>query len=95
MNSRQCDRAFTRVEVVVVLAVGGLLTGLLVPAVQSAREEARRMSCANNLKQVGLAVHNYHDTFKRLPSGWLAAHPDDPSGADSWAWSMMIDPYLE
>ena len=87
----KATRAFTLVELLVVIAIIGVLVGLLLPAVQAAREAARRMQCSNNLKQLGLGLHNYHDANKRFaPAGTGADHPLPRSG-----WQVRILPYME
>lgn len=78
VNSRK-NRGFTLVELLVVIAIIGVLVGLLLPAVQAAREAARRMSCSNNFKQIGLGIHNYHAAYKQLPTHGSGTQPTPPA----------------
>lgn len=82
-------KAFTLVELLVVIAIIGVLVGLLLPAVQAAREAARRMQCSNNLKQLGLAMHNYHDTYVKFPTGGIA------KGGYFIGWPARLFDYIE
>jgi prepilin-type N-terminal cleavage/methylation domain-containing protein/prepilin-type processing-associated H-X9-DG protein len=95
MNAKQ--RGFTLVELLVVIAIIGVLVGLLLPAVQSTRESARRSRCSNNLKQIGLALHSFHDSKKRLPQACI---PTGGSGGTmagnmGWSWPVFVLPFME
>ena len=88
--SRPRSRGFTLIELLVVIAIIAVLVALLLPAVQQAREAARRSQCKNNLKQLGLAFHNYHDTVGTLPFAWMSG-----SDLNVSSWGIMILPYLD
>src|SRR5688572_27253249 len=84
-------RGFTLIELLVVIAIIAVLIALLLPAVQQAREAARRMQCKNNLKNIGLAFHNYHDTAQFFPMSYMV----DVGNFNAHGWGTMILPYLE
>lgn len=99
-KSTNCKKGFTLIELLVVIAIIAILIALLLPAVQQAREAARRSQCKNNLKQIGLALHNYHETYRNFPPAFIYETDTNncsgsPCNDPSWAWSAMILPFID
>src|SRR5437660_12509984 len=95
---RRLKLGFTLVELLVVIAIIGVLIALLLPAIQKVREAANRTQCANNLKQLGLAFHAYHETMGQLPHSRCGAEGSfggQGNDSKSWAWTAFLLPYLE
>ncbi|MFI4875300.1 MAG: DUF1559 domain-containing protein [Blastopirellula sp. JB062] len=99
--NRASRHAFTLVELLVVIAIIGVLIALLLPAVQQAREAARRLQCQSHMKQFGLAMHNYHDTYRVLPPSYIDNNPEQNSGIDTsenlngLGWGTLLLPFVE
>ena len=101
MNAQiRIRRGFTLIELLVVISIIAVLIALLLPAVQQAREAARRSQCKNNIKQMGLAFHNYHDVFNTFPPAWISGSATGPTNGSTtetgcWGWGAMLLPHLD
>ena len=96
MRNRFRKEGFTLVELLVVIAIIGILVALLLPAIQAAREAARRNQCINNLKNLGLALHNHHDIHNRLPLASTQPYTEIAGGATGgWSWVVGSLPFME
>ena len=94
-HRRPSRAGFTLIELLVVIAIIAILIALLLPAVQQAREAARRSQCKNNLKQIGLAMHNYHDVHLCFPAAWYRSPTSSAYGNPGWGWGVAILPQIE
>ncbi|HET6328366.1 MAG TPA: DUF1559 domain-containing protein, partial [Planctomycetaceae bacterium] len=96
-SALRAPRGFTLIELLVVIAIIATLIALLLPAVQAARTAARRTQNRNNLKQLGLALHNYHDIHRSFPPGWIGVTNglQDWNGGNGWCWATLILPFIE